>query len=240
MRVVSKFTFFLKYLWPLLKAPHSEEDKTSIFFHTFEHLSGPGVSREKFIEELAREKRVLHFGFLDAPFSDEKIDKGQLLHMRLQQGAGFLYGVDIDQEALQIYRQRSGDEQNAIYDIQTQNEIPGFLSNEYDLILFSEVLEHLPHPFLALQNLHRLSIANGGAMLCVTVPNAFSFTGFSAAMQGNEVVHPDHYFYFSPFTLRKILLDSGFSNVSLHLYDSESHLDRPGLTKHGVIGVCTP
>ena len=104
----------------------------------------------------------------------------------LQQVAGFLYGVDIDQEALRIYRQRSGDEQNAIYDIQTQNEIPGFLNNEYDLILFSEVLEHLPHPFLALQNLHRLSVANGGAILCVTVPNAFSFTGFYAAMQGVE------------------------------------------------------
>lgn len=35
-------------------------------------LSGPGLIREEFIVNVATNKRVIHFGFLDTPFCEEK------------------------------------------------------------------------------------------------------------------------------------------------------------------------
>ena len=82
----------------------------------------------------------------------------------------------------------------------------------FDLILFAEILEHLRNPGLALDNLRQLC-ATHHCKLCVTVPNALSVVAFTNALRGIESVHPDHCAYYSPHTLRKVLLDSGFTDV---------------------------
>jgi hypothetical protein len=98
----------------------------------------------------------------------------------------------------------------------------------------------LLHPADALQNLREISRLNNAARLCITTPNAFSITGFFAAAEGNELVHPEHYYYFSPTTLSKLLVDTGFSMVDLRLYSSRELLNSPGITHHGLIAICEP
>lgn len=215
-------------------------DLNSVFFHSWQSLKNEGEIREEFIRNLCKGKRVLHFGFLDSPFSEEKLAKRTLLHQQIKEVADYLYGIDVDAESLEIYRKLTSDSNNAIFDIQKAGLSFDSLANRYDLLLFSEVLEHLLHPAEALANLKEICLLNKSAKVCVTVPNAFSVVGFFTAINGNELVHPDHYYYFSPSTLRKLMQDSGFTRIEMRLYASQGLLDSPGLTKHGVIAIAEP
>ena len=214
-------------------------DRSAIFYQRCCSLGDRGVRREEYLLKLCRGKRVLHFGFLDAPFAEARIKQSQLLHQQLQPAAGFLYGLDIDAGSLELYRKLTGDENNGLLDIQQPLPQAGFLANRYDVILFPEVLEHLLRPAVAMENLRQICLANPGAQLCITTPNAYSVMGFFTAVAGDELVHPDHYFFFSPTTLQKLIRATGFQMTEMWLYADERLMGSPGITKHGLIALCT-
>lgn len=234
------FSRCLRLVPSFLRLARHAPDARSPFFHDWGRLAEQTVLREEFLRDLCRDKRVLHFGFVDAPFSEERIKQGLLLHQQIQKVAKFLYGLDIDAASLELYRNLTADDQNSILDITAPLPDSNFLVQRYDLILFPEVLEHLLRPADAMASLRKICQLNPGARLCVTTPNAYSVIGFFTALSGNELVHPDHYFYFSPATLAKLLRDTGFTNIELRLYTSQALLGSPGLTKHGLIAMCSP
>lgn len=222
--------------WNLSSA--ASADKSSEFFHGFESLSRRVVKREEFIVSICAGKRVLHFGFLDSPFLEQKLSNGSLLHARIKKHAEYAFGIDVDQRVLGQYRALTNDMDNTIHDIQTWDDSStACLMGDYDVILFSEVLEHIESPLRALRNLNRVCLANERSVLCVTVPNAMSAVGFYAALRGYEMVHPDHFCYFSPNTLSRLLVSAGFRNIDMSLYTGS--VRSPGITQHGVIALCT-
>ena len=121
----------------------------------FQAEAGRLVEREQRLLELASGKRVLHFGFLDSIFLERKLADSSLLHSRLGKVARDLYGVDINAELLDQYRSVTGDLKNLIWDI-ADGQAPRQLQQPFDLILFPEVLEHVPNPGLVLINLAAL------------------------------------------------------------------------------------
>jgi hypothetical protein len=210
----------------------------SVFCHSWAGLGERTVDREQFLVELCRGKRVLHFGFVDAPFSEERTRTGQLLHFKIKESAAFVHGTDVDEKSIALYRRITGDMHNSVLDIiHPQSDLAAF-AKDFDVVLFGEVLEHLINPGLALANLREICERNPGSTLCITTPNAFSVACILSAIRDYELVHPDHYYYFSPTTLRKLLADSGFVNIDLSFYASRTLKDSPGLTKHGVIALC--
>ena len=215
-------------------------DTNSVFFHHLPAQTSKSHDRVSFIKAITARKRVLHFGFTDAPFTAERVSSGELLHSQLRQSCEFLYGLDIDQASIEQYREATQDINNSALDIQAPLPDADFLKSEYDVIIFGEVLEHLINPGLALTNLLQICKNNPSAKLVITVPNAYFIGAFFVAMDGNENVHPDHYYYFSPVTLRKLISDSGFSQIDISLYGSSATHDAPGITKNGVIAVCRP
>jgi len=159
-------------------------------------LSDRLEERVPYLLAQSKGQRVIHFGFLDSIFLEQKVKDGTLLHSQLAASAASLYGVDIAPQLLERYRALTGDTNNTCWDI-TDGCIPQELAQGYDLILFPEVLEHVSNPGVVLENLARLCRSNK-ARLCLTVPNAFDMYGFMAAMQGTEIIHPDHYYTFTP------------------------------------------
>lgn len=234
-------TFFkcFKLLPSFARLAYRPIDRNAIFYQRCGSLGERGVLREEYLLKLCRGKRVLHFGFLDSPFAEARIKQGRLIHQQLQPGASFLYGLDIDAASLELYRNLTGDKNNAILDIQQPLPQADFLANRYDVILFPEVLEHLLHPATAMANLRQICRLNPGSQLCITTPNAYSVMAFFTAVAGDELVHPDHYFYFSPTTLRKLVRDTGFQMTELWLYSDERLMGSPGITKHGLVALCT-
>ncbi len=214
-------------------------DTSSIFYHSCKKIGKSNYIREKFIIELSKNKNVIHFGFLDVPFLKEKIESHSLLHLRIKNVANELFGIDVDQGFLDEYRKLTDDYSNAILNIQESFDDEVNLTG-YDLILFPEVLEHVINPGSALRNLRLLSEQNNNATVCITVPNAFNLSGFIPAKDGIELVHPEHYFYFSPVTLEKLLKDTGFKNIEVYKYSHILGKITPrGITKNGVIALCS-
>ncbi len=202
--------------------------------HTLAH--NDVVDKIDFIIALSKNKRVLHFGFLDSPLLAEKLAQNLHLHQKIKHHTRYLFGVDIDEATLQEYRALTKDNDNMVHDITQGAEVPSLVSG-FDIILFPEVLEHMPNPGTALTHLRKLCVLNKNAQLCVTVPNAFAADGVIAALHDIELVHPTHYYYFSPVTLTKLLSDHGFTNIQLLFYGLG---EAPSLTKKGIIALCEP
>lgn len=215
-------------------------DTRSPFYHAFSNLTGPAVVREDVIVQLSRGRRVLHFGFLDAPFTREKLASNTLLHSEIQSVATYAFGIDISASSLEVYRAATHDFNNDLVDVQEpmRTDQIDFLTQGFDVIMFGEILEHLLNPGIALNNLLRICRSNSSCELCITTPNALYLGSFLPALFGREIVHPEHYYYYSPHTLGRLLADAGFGDVRIGFYSDPSTLAAPGLTKAGLIALC--
>lgn len=209
----------------------------SLFVHPQPNLER--VVREDYLIDACRGKRVLHFGFLDIPITVEKISSGTLLHTKISRVASSLYGVDIDEVGITDYRRLTGDSENSDSDLLLPESNLSFLSERFDIILFPEVLEHLVNAGTALKKLKEILLLNPGSTLLVTVPNAYSLPHFVFACNNIELVHADHYYCFSPVTLRKLIMDCGFSEIDIILYSHiKEEISSPGITEHGIVAIC--
>jgi hypothetical protein len=170
-------------------------------------------NRVDFILDQSNGKNILHLGFTDYPYTAEKISAGTLLHLQLKKIAKSLIGMDLSATAVKQY----------ISLTQDINVFQGDITLEYpasaiefapDLILLSEVLEHLEDPYKAIDVLHQ-SFPSGTQIL-VTVPNYTSLDSFAASLNRSESIHPHHHWYFSPYTLCKLLDEKRFELNQLH------------------------
>jgi hypothetical protein len=222
----------------LKNGPANSDENQALFVHPREKIGR--VIRDDYLIDICRSKRVLHFGFLDYPITNSKIVNRGLLHTKIKEVAQSLYGIDVDSASLDLYRKFTGDHENIVEDFLGSGSDISSLAGKFDIILFPEVLEHIANPGIALEKLRQIVLLNPGSRVVVTVPNAYSLNHFSSACAGVEFVHADHYFYFSPVTLEKLLKDVGFKNIDIFLYSFGGlNAGKPGLTEHGVIGVCS-
>ena len=168
------------------------EQPESFFAHPCSNLKR--VVRESFILSSCRDKRVLHFGFLDSPITRERITNRTLLHTKISTVASYLFGIDVNDENLSDYRNLTGDTENCIINIlQPVNDVL-FLAEKFDLILFPEVLEHLSNPGVALLKLREIMkfllffVASGESVLTFLSGNSScnSFAVFSIPMPYTE------------------------------------------------------
>lgn len=218
--------------------------KNSHFFNDLSSIEGIYEDRTSFLLKRLKNKSVLHLGFADAPYTRERAQQNELLHQKLQPVTKELFGLDFDEAAIKLYRDITKDKKNSHFDLQDPtSKIPSSIPSKVDVILLGEILEHLPNPGIAINNLAKISKKTSGQVV-ITVPNAFFVGSFAMALEGFEGVHPDHYYYFTPITLKKLLKDNGFKKVELSFY-SGSEVDNlgrplvhPGLTKNGIIAIC--
>lgn len=170
------------------------------------------VDRDEFLVEAARGKSVLHLGCADASHVGRRISDGTLLHSRLAVVASNIVGVDKDEDGVGLLK-GMGFEDIVLGDVEKLSELA--LGRDFEMVLAGEILEHLPNPGLCLSGAKDLLRMDG--CLVVTVPNAFAIKGFLRMIGGTELVHPEHLFYFSETTLRKLILRAGFREMS-HVY----------------------
>jgi len=160
---------------------------------------GISCTRLDFIYKHCKEKKILHIGFADSPYTAERIQDGSLLHMTLKQKVSALYGADSDKEAVDLYSNLTNDSEVVVLKIE---ELSINLIQQFDLILMGEVLEHLKNPHEVIEELTKKM--KHGQQILITVPNYLSADNIAASLNQTESVHADHYWYFSPYTLGKI------------------------------------
>ena len=183
--------------------------------------------RHDFLVSRCRGRRVLHVGCVDAGLERERYDAREHLHARLQPVAEDLVGVDIDRAGLEFLRGQ-GHADLLLADVCEPGWVSELASRRFDVIVASEVLEHLDAPGAFLDAI--VPLMTEGTRLIVTVPNAFGLEGIRAMVRGNEHVHPDHNYWFSFHTLTTLLAKHGYAVAELLTYAFRSRrrtLTRP-------------
>lgn len=201
-------------------------------------LAGVSIyNRVDFILDYCKGKNITHAGFTDHPFMEERIANGSLLHLQLKQVAGSLSGIDIAQPAIDTYKQLTQD--NNVYWADIVQAYPqAVIAQQPEVIVLSEVLEHLPDPYRAVETLYH-SFGHGVKLL-VTVPNYTSLDSMAASLHRTESIHPDHYWYFSPFTLQRLFGSDRFKPEALHfgMYYGKGVAINAYLKKYPFTGDC--
>lgn len=172
-------------------------------------------SRYDVLSELAHGKRIIHLGCVDHDASEveRKRAKGKWLHDVLTESAGTCLGVDISRPGIE-YMHSIGAGNAVCADITAP---PASLTDvPWDWIMIPEVLEHIGNPVDFLRGIRTAFRHNTGGIV-LTVPNAFCQENIRLAYRNKEVINTDHRFWFTPFTLAKVVSDAGFRIEQVHL-----------------------
>ncbi len=153
-----------------------------------------GPDRVKFLCDQSTGQNVLHFGCADWPIFNPQTN----LHLRLAELTKSLLGFDTQPEGLAVLR--SHDPR-----LRLSNSFESLLSEDFDLLLVPEVLEHVGDASQFLHEIQRLKFKR----LILTVPDAYScrknFFYDIRSAEFLEIVHPDHNCWYTPSTLRQLL-----------------------------------
>lgn len=127
-----------------------------------------------------------------------------------------LVGVDISEKGIELLRHQVPGEY-VVGNVERLDDL--HFGGGVDLVIASELIEHLPNPGLFLTGLRRLMDRTGADAL-ITTPNAYSWSGFAKlALRRREPTHPDHLLLYSPYTLVSSLEAAGLVVSTLHMHD---------------------
>lgn len=171
------------------------------------------LNRVDYILDFCSGKTVLHIGFSDYPYTKQKIVANNLLHLDLKKIAKQVWGLDNNIESIREYTNTTKDYdviEGDIMDVNLSNSI----RQTFQIVLLGEILEHLKNPHQAVENLYHAF--DNSTTLIVTTPNYASLSYMSASLHNTEMIHPDHYWYFSPVTLLKLFPTDRFELVEFN------------------------
>lgn len=181
-----------------------------------------GESKLDWLLDLCKGREVLHVGCVNSPF----VSQGQAEHEKLASVASRIDGCDTDMNGLmQLKEVVDGNYFGRVEDVVATKL-------EYDIVLVSNVLEHIADPSLFLSWV----FAVRSREILIVVPNAVTFKGEYDADTGTfrEWVHRDHLCWYSPYTFLQTLWIHliGTEEVSLHFIEAKddqiaAHIVRP-------------
>jgi SAM-dependent methyltransferase len=177
------------------------------------------VQRLEFLDEICRNRSVLHFGCTNWPYTQATLEAGSLLHLRLGRIARDLWGLDSDLEGLRTLEAHG-----------VSNLVPGDaeelascpLDRTFEIVVAGEILEHLSNPGLFLRGARRFLAPQGRLVLStVNAYCGFRFAQYFFRGRGGsaEPVHPDHVAYYSYRTLTHLLAREGYAVEAFRFYD---------------------
>ncbi|MCX7640663.1 MAG: methyltransferase domain-containing protein [Pyrinomonadaceae bacterium] len=177
------------------------------------------VHRVEFIKRMCKDKKVLHLGCTNFPYTENSIKDGSLLHFQLMQICKELYGIDADERGIEELRHHGV---KNLYKGDLEKLEESSLNEKFEVIVAGEVIEHLSNPGLFLNGIKRFM--NSETILIITTINAYSGLRFAIyALRGkggeNEPVHPDHVAYYSYRTLNLIVKRAGLKVENFYFYD---------------------
>ena len=169
----------------------------------------------QFISKQAVGKHVLNIGAAGGVHRYLPLAKDDWLHEHLRRGASELVGTDIDNDPIAHAREHG-------YDILNENCETMTLGCKFDLIVMSEVIEHVNAPVTAVENL--LSHLDDGGELVITTPNASAGNICLRSLVRRDFnVFADHVTTFYPEHFRVICDRLGCVLDTVYMFD---YIDR--------------
>lgn len=160
------------------------------------------------IEQLVPNKKIIHLGCCDhIPLIKQKIQNNIWLHSRLCNNSKICLGVDINKDGVEYLRAELGYNDVICADL-LYDEVPEIKRNQWDYLVMGEILEHVDNPVMFL-NAIRAKYKENIEKLIISVPNAFCWLNFKSAFKHKECINTDHRYWFTPYTLAKVIMKAG-------------------------------
>jgi SAM-dependent methyltransferase len=187
--------------------------------------SGHGLTKEVSLGQILIEEKEYPNAIRDAKriiktskIYIEKEKRNPLRALDIGSGYGFFSaeslqaGFDVTSVNPSVWENKVFKELNGFYPIQSFFEDLEFDKNEFDLVIMSQVLEHLQSPTKTLLKVNEILVPNG--ILTIAVPNFDSILVKLLKTKDNSCLWvPEHLNYFSLEGLNKILVRTGFEIV---------------------------
>lgn len=169
--------------------------------------------RTEVLKELLREKSVIDLGFADhVDVIRSKLINDEWLHKMVCDVSSNCIGIDINKHAVE-YVKSLGFE-NVLHADIINDSIDILNKQTWDVLLMAEIIEHINNP---VDFLHKIKCKYGANIkeYIITVPNAFSRKNLIFANENIERINTDHRYWFSPYTLMKVVHEAGLKTKQL-------------------------
>jgi hypothetical protein len=174
---------------------------------------GLKVDRFQYLEAACRGKQALHLGCCGHPPQiRQAIAENRWLHGRLSAVARSCLGIDINAEALALVRDQLGHSNVIRADLSESVPERVRAGAPWDVLVAGEIVEHLDNPVHFLAGL-RDNLKSLCSEIIITVPNAFRQINGLRLRSGVEYINSDHRYWFTPYTLAKVLTRAGFDSL---------------------------
>jgi 2-polyprenyl-3-methyl-5-hydroxy-6-metoxy-1,4-benzoquinol methylase len=168
--------------------------------------TGRAARRADRLIEICRGQRVLHVGCCDhLGLIRAKVAQGVYLHQSLCRESARCVGMDTNVEGVALLHELG------FAEVHLPDDVP---DDEFDICLLADVIEHVGDVVAFLRSMSRYRFKR----LVVATPNAFRLRNF---LSSGELVNTDHRYWFSPYTLCKVLVDAGYAPVQVELCHSD-------------------
>jgi hypothetical protein len=166
------------------------------------------ISREALITEMVKGKSVIHIGCSDhIQVINEKIKTNTWLHKLLTDNSERCIGIDIDKESIEFIKNELGYNNVFQGDITTDN-FDVIKTVKWDYAVFGELIEHLDNPVNFLKSFKERFGENISRFI-ITVPGIYNRRQFSNMLNFKEIINSDHRFWFTPYTISKVVASAG-------------------------------
>jgi 2-polyprenyl-3-methyl-5-hydroxy-6-metoxy-1,4-benzoquinol methylase len=169
------------------------------------------INRQDYLLKVLKGKKVIHVGCIDhVVMIEEKIKNNTWLHSEITKVAKKNLGVDINEEGIRFVREKLQIENIINCDLTNSAHISSTIVEEkWDYIVLGEILEHVDNPVHFLEQIKK-NYGHVIQKIIITVPNAFYLRNIEVVLlKKYEQINSDHRYWFTPFTLAKVMLRAG-------------------------------
>jgi hypothetical protein len=168
------------------------------------------VSRENAITEMIKDSDVIHLGCSDhIPIIAEKIKNNKWLHKLITDNSRSCIGIDIDKESIEYISKDLGYSNVRHGDIMTDS-FHEITEKKWDFIVLGEIVEHLDNPVDFLKMI-KSKYGTNIKKFIITVPSIYNENQIRNMFHYREVINSDHRFWFTPYTITKLLFSAGLN-----------------------------
>jgi len=185
------------------------------------------ATRENAILNIIKGSDVIHLGCADhVGIIDEKIQSGRWLHKLITDNSKSCFGIDISSGGIAYMKDKLGYSNVKQADVVTDT-IEEISSKNWDWVVFGELIEHLDNPVEFLSTFKK----RFGPVIkrfLITVPSVYTALQCRNIKNYREVINSDHRFWFTPYTICRLLVSAGYSPESIDFANLQS-LDKLSL-----------
>lgn len=169
--------------------------------------------RITWIKTILNGKKVLHVGCCDhLDIIEWRRNNNSWLQGILDEVCDVVQGIDINNEAVDYVNGKALCKRKVLLGDVTDDSINDMWPRDinFDFVLLGEILEHVDNPVDFLKKMSSNLKKNGfKGKIVITVPNAMAFARYLRYRPGFEPINTDHRYWFTPFTISKVMYRAG-------------------------------